>query len=114
MTVSQAVGSWQHGGSDVVNGGVTMHEDPIVLSIAGNGDFDFNTAIHMNVGGGGQALDQQYHCTGRAQAAGDHLNFAVTSGPCGNFAATLSGDGQTLSLSSFGQNTQPVSLTKGG
>jgi hypothetical protein len=112
VTVSQAVGSWQHGGSDITNGGVTIHEDPIVLSIAGNGDFDFNTALHMNAGG--QALDQQYHCTGRAKAAGDHLDFAVTSGPCGNFAATLSGDGQTLSLSSFGQNTQPVSLTKSG
>jgi hypothetical protein len=68
----------------------------------------------MNVVGGSPQIAQQYHCTGRSQAAGDHLNFAVTSGPCSNFSATLSTDGQTLSLSSIGQNTQPVSLTRSG
>lgn len=113
VMVSQAVGTWQHGGSDIANGGVSMHEDPIVLHIVDNGDFDLNTAIHMIVAGG-PPLDQQYQCTGRAAATGDHFSFVATSGPCNNFTATLSADGQTLSLSSVGQNTQPVSLTRRG
>ncbi len=111
---SQVIGTWRHGGGDVSNGPLVVHEDPTILMIAANGTFSLTSAISTNFGGGPTQLGQgpQSRCTGSIATADDHFTVDPTGGgaACENLTATLSTDRRTLTL--VDQSGQSMSFSR--
>lgn len=99
VTVGEAVGTWEHGGSQVVTGGVSAGEGPIIMTVSHGGGFLFRADARMTLPAGA-GMDERIRCSGQVIAQGDILAFTVTSGACQDFSATVSANQKVMTLGS--------------
>ena len=113
VTVSEAAGTWEPGGSQFVTGAMSTSEGPITMTVSRGGAFLFSTDYRISLPTA-PVTDEKIRCSGQVIAQGNHLAFTAMSGACQDFNTTLSASQNIMTITSPVAKGQETALSKTG